>query len=530
VLDATPPQSEPRGATRTSFRVLLAPAQPVVAVALIVAILALCGRLATFVYADFTYDDAYITMRVARNLANGAGFVFNPGEHVQAVSSPLYGLFSGAIWALAGESAFSIVRLLGAVADSVAAGLLVLLTAGHFRPKQGATGGQLGPRLDIRLTCGAFAGLFYAGFSTAVIISTAGLETPYYCCAIVATFCALQGRHHTAGAFFGSLASLLRPDGALVALVVLAVVAVRERRIPWKCLGIMSVLGGAYAAFALAYYGSIIPQSVIAKTLLERSAANEWFTIANKFFLRGPVAWVAGSFAIAGLMMSLRGRRDLHPFITWWAGYVAAFSTFGRWWPWYEPPVVLGYCVAFGVGFGTLVGRAGGAALSVRIRKVGALVLAVCAVCALGAHTASNVAKLKPALPVYREQRMALAEWLNVNTPTDANVVVEPLGLLAYYTKRRFDDYPGLASPQVTRALKSLGRRIGGSPLDYEAFERILAELRPAVLVLRKEEFETARRHKVVQQYRVAYVSEIEPSWTARHPDLQTMYILVRRD
>src|SRR5262245_52939422 len=37
-------------------------------------------------------DDAYITFRHSRNLVEGAGFVFNPGEMVLGTSSPFYGL------------------------------------------------------------------------------------------------------------------------------------------------------------------------------------------------------------------------------------------------------------------------------------------------------------------------------------------------------------------------------------------------------------------------------------------------------
>ena len=33
-------------------------------------------------------DDAYITYRYARNLADGAGFVYNPGERVLGTTPP----------------------------------------------------------------------------------------------------------------------------------------------------------------------------------------------------------------------------------------------------------------------------------------------------------------------------------------------------------------------------------------------------------------------------------------------------------
>jgi hypothetical protein len=44
------------------------------------------------IYANFVQDDAYITYRYARNLANGLGFVYNPGESILGTTTPLYTL------------------------------------------------------------------------------------------------------------------------------------------------------------------------------------------------------------------------------------------------------------------------------------------------------------------------------------------------------------------------------------------------------------------------------------------------------
>ncbi|MFT5195159.1 MAG: hypothetical protein ACI9EW_000739 [Cellvibrionaceae bacterium] len=38
------------------------------------------------------FDDAFITFRYAQNLANGIGFVYNPGEWVLGTTAPAYGL------------------------------------------------------------------------------------------------------------------------------------------------------------------------------------------------------------------------------------------------------------------------------------------------------------------------------------------------------------------------------------------------------------------------------------------------------
>lgn len=53
---------------------------------------ALCARLVLIPLFDFHLDDAYITFRVASNAASGLGPVFNPGERVLSVTTPLYAL------------------------------------------------------------------------------------------------------------------------------------------------------------------------------------------------------------------------------------------------------------------------------------------------------------------------------------------------------------------------------------------------------------------------------------------------------
>ena len=45
-------------------------------------------------------DDAYITFRYARNLAQGLGFVYNPGDHVLGTTTPLYTIVLSALYTL----------------------------------------------------------------------------------------------------------------------------------------------------------------------------------------------------------------------------------------------------------------------------------------------------------------------------------------------------------------------------------------------------------------------------------------------
>jgi arabinofuranosyltransferase len=45
-----------------------------------------------------TIDDAYITFRYARNLAEGSGFVYNPGQLALGITTSLYTLLMSQAW------------------------------------------------------------------------------------------------------------------------------------------------------------------------------------------------------------------------------------------------------------------------------------------------------------------------------------------------------------------------------------------------------------------------------------------------
>ena len=70
-------------------------------------------------YAPYVVDDAFISFRYARNLVEGHGLVYNPGEHVEGYSNFLWVLLEAALLA-SGAPILTGVKVLG-VASGVAA-------------------------------------------------------------------------------------------------------------------------------------------------------------------------------------------------------------------------------------------------------------------------------------------------------------------------------------------------------------------------------------------------------------------------
>ncbi|MBH56988.1 MAG: hypothetical protein CMJ82_07360 [Planctomycetaceae bacterium] len=58
-------------------------------------------------FSNFVAEDAYIVYRYSENLANGNGLVFNSGEYVSALTSPLHSLIVSVLYFMSGESVWS---------------------------------------------------------------------------------------------------------------------------------------------------------------------------------------------------------------------------------------------------------------------------------------------------------------------------------------------------------------------------------------------------------------------------------------
>ena len=87
----------------------------------------------------FYHDDAYITLRYARNFLDGSGFVWNPGEYVQGYTNFLHLILISAI----GRLGVDLVWASRIVAMASLAGLIAVMF--QFRTAiKGGAGDSLG--------------------------------------------------------------------------------------------------------------------------------------------------------------------------------------------------------------------------------------------------------------------------------------------------------------------------------------------------------------------------------------------------
>ncbi len=244
-------------------------------------------------------DDAFISFRYARNLVEGQGLVFNPGEHVEGYTNPLWTLFI-ALGLRLGASAEAWSTVWGIACYAVSIALVGVM---HKR----ACAALEGPAWLAAVPFGAMYGAANVEWA---MFATGGLETSLF--TMLATLGLVlvvderegdgRGRVLGAGAVF-ALAALTRPDGAIFAALGLGYVAVRRGwRDGVRFALAFAVLWGPPTAWLVSYYGAFFPNTYYAK-----SADLSWWSqglfYVGLYFRRH---WL---LALAPVLVALFGRR-----------------------------------------------------------------------------------------------------------------------------------------------------------------------------------------------------------------------------
>ena len=214
-------------------------------------------------FSSFTADDAFIVYRYAENLASGDGLVFNKGERINALTSPLHALVCSGLFALTGNTVWS---------NRLVAVVFHLSSTCYAATRLGPRHGRL---LFFVLTwLSPYLVLWAAG----------GLETLYLSSFITLAF-AVASRTPTAGVFvlaaFSTLVGLAfvtRYDSCLFTLPLwlhVATATLREQRASKSLRSTRLaalllpglVIATAWLATSQVYYRDIFPTSIYHKPL-----------------------------------------------------------------------------------------------------------------------------------------------------------------------------------------------------------------------------------------------------------------------
>lgn len=503
------------------------------------AVLAAAIRIVFWIYTDRVWEDALITILHADNAVNGIGLthfkVDEPRIHgftsPLSVLIPLVGEVLHAGWGL---TTMRVASIAASVATVILAGSLVRRTPGMTMP----------------LGLAAMACAYLAIEHHQILWGMAGMETQVACAVLLfSAWCYVVRRYALLGVA-AALCVLVRPDFAIWTAIIGAFLLVdcREQRSLRPLLttvGIAVALYLPWIVFATLYYGSPVPNTILAKAagyplwrpdLGSAGAAisGVWERLyAQVIVLLGPAfgghgtgfvpLFANGRLAAAMLLMvavslvaAFRERRReillLHAFF---AAYTAYYI--------FLVPVIFGWYIVPYSTVGILLAAHGLATLlrplrDERLRE--ALAWGVCvAYIGLFATFLPTTFRTERDIQALIEEpvRVAIGKYLNT-TPPDTTIAGEPLGFIGYYSKRTYYDFPGLASRRVVDHLRRTHSR---------DFFYLLRELQPDYLALRPSEAKNLATHPDLGRW-LNENYEMERRFTVPEEDRRRIFLVQR--
>ncbi len=402
-------------------------------------------------------DDAYILFRYAQNLLAGNGFVFNPGEPVFGITTPLFGGLLAALAAVSGGTAAPFPALalgVNAVADGATCWLLI----------------ALGRRLD-RPTAGILAALVWAVAPMSVTFAIGGMETSVFILLMTATLYFHSSGRPVAAAGCAGLSLVTRPD-ALILVVLLVLERIRQvwrRRHPpgafptvrlAEVAAFLAPVAG-WAALAWSAYGSPIPQSIVAKAAAYHLPAEAAFVRLLQHFATpfleelafGPAAIAVGIalylilFGL-GAMEAIRRRPETWPIFAYPVAYFLAFSIANPLiFRWYLAPPLPMFILGIFLGVARL-------AADLRRPAVAWAFGAAALLLTLNGWTLrpdSGPARPAPRMAFVglEEIYTEIGQRMNAVVAPDEVVAAGDIGAIGFFSQARILDLLGLISPQV---------------------------------------------------------------------------------
>jgi hypothetical protein len=390
-------------------------------------------------------DDAYITFRYARNFAEGLGLVYNPGEWILGTTTPLWAVLLTAGYRLGFTDLPWLATAISALCDAASAALIAYLCT----------------RMGWKPLGAALVGLVWALNPMSIAFATGGMETSLFVLiALVCLSLVASGRHILVAAVLAGGATLVRPEGAFLAVILVGWTWLTRKRLAIACAMVAATpmaIGGVLLFLA---YGSPLPHSIAAKqvaylpveplenllVLLIHAGLPGWST----YMLAAVPVTVAMLLAVFGLVVlvvlsasalpSLTRRRVAwQPFALFAVLYFGFYALVGlrgvRIFNWYLLPIEPFYLLAAAAGLARFRG--------LRLPWIAALLLV---------WQLPAIDWRQPLLPagesLLRERLFAeVGQDLGLRLPPTAVVAAPEIGALGYMSNLRVLDTVGLVSP-----------------------------------------------------------------------------------
>lgn len=392
----------------------------------------------TLVYSNFIQDDAYITYRYARNLATGAGFVYNPGESVLGTTTPLYTSLL---------AFFSFLTHLSVVQISKTINFLSLWIGAGFLYEIGRKEGQ---------AIAIAASLLYV--THPLLRYSVGTESLFLVCLLIITVFTYTKRKWFLTAILLGLLIVTRYETMLFALILLIHSYVAKRQRPYWITPAIAIVS-CWLIYSFIAFETLIPLSISAKLV----------AIRVPFLLGGVVYWISfvGEtvffnlflfFFLVGFVFLFikRSMDEGYLLLLFWSAiYLLAASFFAGSFPWYYVPLLPGFAiiVAYGIRSIAQIPSFQGRHPSIQDGNRSQVIFWVIAGSLLCIHSFFWINDWK----IYRgsafDHRLApylqVSDWLNEHAMKEQSLATREIGYLGYFTDMKIIDLFGLVTPGI---------------------------------------------------------------------------------
>jgi hypothetical protein len=372
------------------------------------------------------YDDAFITFRYARNLAEGHGLVYHVNEWVLGATCPAFAIVL-ALPEMLKLSLPSTVVAMNIVCDALVLGVTMLVLA------------KAGRRLAAVLF-----GLFFALSPIATRICVGAMEMDLFLLCSVLSILLYHRGARTVAIILAALSYYIRPEAVLLVAVLCVTEFLssgRAKSIWMAAVALIVVTPPALAIYA--YYGHVLPQSVLTKS---RDVGSALHMVIRNLLLNDVPCYVLLPFAVWGLLVAVRQGGFLRTCALWGVAYLGAYVVARPLtWSWYGGPVHYVQFIAAALGGVDLLGRLPrlGRQVSVARAAVAGGVVVV--------GTWLGVLAVMGPSPAMNRIYPPLREWCQRNGVADSSILAGDIGAIGYYSNARIYDIAGLVWPEALR-------------------------------------------------------------------------------
>ena len=473
-------------------------------------ILAIIIPLGYVLITNHIWEDFFITFKHSKNLAEGNGLVYHPGERVHGFTSVFNTLLPAFFYWLTGMTSYLPALWLYRIVSIfmyVAAGLFIL----RFLNKDKDTS-------NISLV---FFALYYLFVTKTIVFATNGQEAGFFVFFVIVplllAYQSVLNNWKLIGILWAGL-MYTRPDGFVyiiaMSLSVLFITSDDKKATLISLFKAGLVCGAIYLPwfiFAWMYYGSPVPHTITAKSIYAINLPKHPIYVLSGIIYSAPMvfskiflpiypefggwpywirlfAFFAGLFSTIYWLLPHKDRlgKYLSLFFFFILMYLNLVSSFGVMFSWYLTAIETLGIIILSRGifyFFHIIFKREEIALPVSV-AVNILILI-----AFTTMLFSTTLQMKVQQEVVENgQRMKIGQWLKEHADPGDSVFLEPLGYIGYFSGLKMYDFPGLVSPETVRICKESNSSDGSM---------LIEKLRPDWLVLREKEIIAVNINKI---------------------------------